>query len=254
VALTVTVFRVMASRHWVARYQNSEEICYLNRHETCNNTLSLKCRLWKLLSFGRRHASTLNKDAVAPPQKKKVGTSPSKHAFTSNMTVISNALNGSSDFFVWNLKSHERKPRLVFYVSSQDKVSADNGDLDRSSVRRVSRSATVPTKEVHKNTHTHTHTHTLIRVFWHSWAAHATASEFLIIHGNFSGQSQWPSGPLEALYQTLIEGNGFRTAHTNTQHNQPVAPAVHRHETVPCRKCTSLCKSPSRKHYGFFEQ
>jgi hypothetical protein len=73
------------------------------------------------------------------------------------MTVIPNAVNGSTNFFVWNLKSHERKPRLVFYVSSQDKVSADNGDLDRLSVR-VSPTATVPTKEVHKNTHTHTNT------------------------------------------------------------------------------------------------
>jgi len=101
---------------------------------------------------------------------------------------------------------------------------------------------------------TKTHSHTLIRVFWHSRAAHATASEFLIIRGNFSGQLRWPSSPLEAFYKTLTEGNGFRTAHTNTQHNQPVAPAVHRQETVPCRMRTSPCKSHSRKQCVFSEQ
>jgi hypothetical protein len=56
------------------------------------------------------------------------------------------------------------------------------------------------------------------------------------------------------LYQILIEEHGFRTAHTSTQHYQPVAPAVHRHETVLCRMRTSICKSHSRKQYGFSEQ
>jgi hypothetical protein len=244
----MTVFRVTTSRSWVARYQNSKEICYLHLQETCSNTLSLKCRLWKPLSFGRRHASTLNKDAVGPPPPKLVPLHP-----TTRLHIQDDSNFQRPEWFVRLLRSEfkitwtQATTRFLRLLSRQG-FGWQWGPWSFECPSRIA-IWTVPTKEVHKNTktHTHTHTHTRIRVFWHSKAAHATASEFLIIHGNFSGQSQWPSSPLQALYQILIEGNGFRTAHTNTQNNQPVAPAVHRHQTVPCRLRTSLCKSHSRK-------
>lgn len=239
-ALTVSVFRVMTSRSWMARYQNSEEICYLNLQEQYSNTLHLKCQLWKLLSFGRRHVSTLNKDAVGPPPPP---TLVPLHP-TTRLHIQDDSNFQRPEWFVQLL-------RLEFKITWTQAKTCFLCLLPRQGFgwQWGPWSFECPCIAICNSSHKrsaqkHTDTHTQIRVFWHSRAAHGTASEFLIIHGNFSGQPQWQSSPLEAVYQILIEEYGFRTAHTSTQHNQPVTPAVHRHETVLCRLRTSICKKP----------